>query len=280
MKHLQLQMENDNDGQSGCIRDYTAQCPYGWKKDGVGCIPPFQNTGTCSRWRDWSNMSIEQKKTWETHCGGHYPCEHHTHCLKDWSSPCPVGWYLSDRHGTCEAGEYDGPCPETLHGVSGLSAESKAILSSTCGVTWPCVGEDPDSVYTPAHAAEPPGGIFGEAHHDPRGYMDVKSAMLLGPVGLKCVAFSCLVYMVYTSLADSAEDCEEDSCETQSSPIAANEDSCKTQRSPMATREDDCKTQSSPIASRQERRVLELCGHLMKPGRQHNAKPVHPHDFM
>lgn len=127
-----------------CERDYNA-CPLGWLRvvrgHAVRCKAPL-TYNKCRSWQEFTDMPPVEKEQWQHLCGQNFPCLSRHSCEKDWSDPCPAGWYAVDGALACVApSSYSGNCSSELRGVLDFTQDEKHILAKRCSVSWPCKGE-------------------------------------------------------------------------------------------------------------------------------------------
>lgn len=128
-----------------CERDYASHCPYGWQHFGKNgktwCVAP-PTYDRCARSQEFSNMSPEDKRTWEQNCEQRFPCRSRAKCSHNWQQPCPADWFLAIGEGTCIApATYVGNCSQVLRDLYMLTTSEKMALATRCDVQWPCHGE-------------------------------------------------------------------------------------------------------------------------------------------
>merc|ERR1712060_548672 len=60
---------------SGCVVDYTHDCPYGWSSDGSNCKASSAYAGVCAYSFELAKLSAQQKEAFALACEAPWPCK-------------------------------------------------------------------------------------------------------------------------------------------------------------------------------------------------------------
>lgn len=119
-------------------RDYSQDCPLGWKYTGK-CEAPEHYTGGCDRVMDFGAFTQNEKEEFSSSCKAVWPCKDES-CERDYSITCPKGWGYNVSKDVCIATkEYEELCsPEEIASISHMSYYQRMEFSTHYGISWPC----------------------------------------------------------------------------------------------------------------------------------------------
>ncbi|CAJ1365943.1 unnamed protein product [Effrenium voratum] len=121
---------------AACVQNLSHACPESWTRQEQFCKAPRSYTGPCSR-RLSSTLSFRQRAQAAEECNSPWPCE--GLCARNLEG-CPTGWEPAGSDGTCAANGAAVLAPgcAPAYNVLSLNNVQKQLLSSQCGLSWPC----------------------------------------------------------------------------------------------------------------------------------------------
>ncbi|CAJ1442343.1 unnamed protein product [Effrenium voratum] len=121
---------------AACVQNFSHACPESWTRQEQFCKAPRSYTGPCSR-RLSSTLSFRQRAQAAEECNSPWPCE--GLCARNLEG-CPTGWEPAGSDGTCAANGAAVLAPgcAPAYNVLSLNNVQKQLLSSQCGLSWPC----------------------------------------------------------------------------------------------------------------------------------------------
>lgn len=126
----------------GCNVDYKQSCPSLWREVGSNiCQAPDEYDGQCDDMVDTGAMDDKDRSQFGLDCLASWPCVAAADgCRRDYSSPCPVGWFhvlSSDGGIACRAPpSYAGCYP--LQDFNDMSPAEKNDWEYACNAFFPC----------------------------------------------------------------------------------------------------------------------------------------------
>lgn len=122
-------------------RDYSQDCPLGWKYTGK-CEAPEDYNGGCDKVMDFGAFTINEKEEFSSSCKVVWPCKEQS-CERDYSITCPKGWGYDINKDICIANKKyrELISKEEIESISHMSYNEKLEFSNKYGISWLCKKE-------------------------------------------------------------------------------------------------------------------------------------------